>query len=144
VQPAGDEQSQGNQLTEAERRRSTQGAHVAPIAHLLRKKVMFILERLKALSSHLMKWLEADNRSIAPQTTAAKTFEQNRAMVPEVRCAWHGQNFPRESNVIKPGRIVLDEFGNQYEPMISHSLCCRCLEIFKAENNLAIETEQAA
>jgi hypothetical protein len=105
---------------------------------------MSIVEKLKALFGHLMKWLEADNRSIAPQTTTAKTFEQNRAMRLEVHCAWHVQNFPQESNIIKPGRIVMDEFGNKYKPMISHSLCDRCVKIFKAENNLAIETGQAA
>jgi hypothetical protein len=104
---------------------------------------MSIKERLKTMLGHLMKWLEADTQSVA-QTTAAKPIEQNRAMKMEVRCAWHGKNFPGQSNLIQPGRIVLDEFGNIYEPMTSHSICRRCVRIFEVENNLAIETEQAA
>jgi hypothetical protein len=62
----------------------------------------------------------------------------------EVRCAWHSKYYPRESNILQHGRTVLDEFGNEYKPMVTHSICRRCLEIFKTENNLAIETERAA
>jgi hypothetical protein len=51
----------------------------------------------------------------------------------EVRCAWCPQNHPGESDVMQPGRTVLDEFGNEYPPMVSHSICPRCLVILRQQ-----------
>jgi hypothetical protein len=49
-----------------------------------------------------------------------------------IACAWH-QKYFNEPLIIEKGRTIMDEHGNQYPPLISHSICPPCVERFEEE-----------